>query len=96
MSAPTCPQDGTVLTWYEGGWGYRCEHCYLFVTIPKQKPAGVIAPTLARVPNKPKTPLHSFRCPDPLWEAAKAKAAEREENLSDVLRSALERYVKRK
>jgi len=51
--------------------------------------------TVRRVPNAPKTPMHSFRCPDELWEAAKAKAAEKDETLTDVLRKALERYVKR-
>lgn len=53
-------------------------------------------PTVERVPNKPKTPLHSFRCPDDLWEAAKAKAEERGENLSEELRKMVERYVKRR
>lgn len=51
--------------------------------------------TVHRVPNAPKTPMHSFRCPDELWEAAKVKAAEKDETLTDVLRKALERYVKR-
>ncbi len=51
--------------------------------------------TLRRVPNAPKTPMHSFRCPDELWAAAKAKADEKDETLTDVLRKALERYVKR-
>jgi hypothetical protein len=41
------------------------------------------------------TPNHCFRCPDPLWKAAKGKAAERGEPLSAVLTRALERYVKR-
>lgn len=52
--------------------------------------------TVERVPNQPKTPLHSFRCPDDLWNAAKVKADERGEPLGEVLRKALERYVKRK
>lgn len=51
--------------------------------------------TVTRVPNQPKTPLHSFRCPDELWDAAKAKADEKGEPLADVLRRALSRYVKR-
>lgn len=38
----------------------------------------------------------SFRVPRALRDAARAKAEEREENISDVLREALERYVKRK
>ena len=41
------------------------------------------------------TPPRSIRIPDPLWEAAKAKAAERGETVTDVVVRALERYVKR-
>lgn len=46
-------------------------------------------------PNAPKTPMHSFRCPDPLWEAAKATADKKAETLTSVLQTALDRYVKR-
>lgn len=52
--------------------------------------------TLKRVPNQPKTPLKSFRIPEDLYRAAQAKAEERGESVSDVVRAALERYVKRK
>lgn len=52
--------------------------------------------TLARVPNAPKTPLKSFRIPEDLYRAAQVKAAERGETVTDVVRAALERYVKRK
>lgn len=38
----------------------------------------------------------SFRVSRKLRDAAQAKAEERQENVSDVLREALERYVKRK
>jgi len=48
------------------------------------------------VPNTPGTPRRTIRVSDVLWDAAAAKAAERGESLSDVLRRALERYVKRK
>jgi Arc/MetJ-type ribon-helix-helix transcriptional regulator len=48
------------------------------------------------VPNSPKTPLRSIRVPDPLWKAAQERAAERGESVSDVIRAALERYVKSK
>lgn len=51
---------------------------------------------IRRMPNQPKTPIRGFRIPDPLYDAAKAKAAERGEDLSTVIRAALERYVKRK
>lgn len=37
----------------------------------------------------------SFRVPRTLRDAARAKAEERQENVSDVLREALEKYVKR-
>lgn len=47
------------------------------------------------VPNKPKTPLRSFRIPDDVYQAAQAKAAEKGESVSDVVRRALERYAKR-
>ncbi|MCV7434794.1 YlcI/YnfO family protein [Mycolicibacterium bacteremicum] len=51
--------------------------------------------TLPRVPNQPRTPLRSFRIPDELYAAAQAKAEEKGESVSDVVRRALERYVKR-
>lgn len=41
------------------------------------------------------TTLRNFRAEDDLWLRAKDVAAARGENLSDVLRAALERYVKR-
>lgn len=52
--------------------------------------------TVQKVPNQPRTPLKSFRIPQALYEAAQAKAAERGESVSDVVRRALERYIKRK
>lgn len=51
--------------------------------------------TVARVPNQEKTPRRTVRVPDTLWEAAAAKADENGETVSDVVRRALERYVKR-
>jgi hypothetical protein len=47
------------------------------------------------MPNQPKTPIKCFRIPEALYRAAQAKAAERDESVSDVVRRALERYVKR-
>lgn len=41
------------------------------------------------------TPLRSVRVRDDLWSAAQERAQERGDNLSDVIREALERYVKR-
>lgn len=46
-------------------------------------------------PNAPGTPRRTIRVPDHLWDAAVAKAAERGETVSDAIRRALERYVKR-
>lgn len=39
---------------------------------------------------------HNIRIPDKLWTAAQAKADEEDDNLSEVIRRALERYVKTK
>lgn len=52
--------------------------------------------TLAGVPKETHTPLKSFRVSQELWDAAQVKAAEKGETVSDVLRRALERYVKTK
>ena len=41
-------------------------------------------------------PLRSVRVSDAVWIAAQAKADERNENLSGVIRTALERYASRK
>jgi len=58
--------------------------------------ADVITPgTVPPVPNQPKTPIKCFRIPEDLYAAAQAKAAERGESVSEVVRKALERYVKR-
>lgn len=52
--------------------------------------------TIGTMPNKPKTPLRAVRISDDLWQAAQAKANEKGESVSDVIRRALERYVKSK
>lgn len=49
--------------------------------------------TLPRVAKIPMV-MRSVRVPEALWEQAKAKADERHESISDVVREALERYVK--
>jgi predicted HicB family RNase H-like nuclease len=46
------------------------------------------------MPNAPKTPSRNVRVPDDLWHAAMSKALDRGESLSDVIRRALEKYVK--
>lgn len=43
--------------------------------------------------NKPNMAGYHFRAPADLLDAARAKAAERQENLSDVLRAALLDYI---
>jgi predicted transcriptional regulator len=48
------------------------------------------------LPNTPGTPRRTIRVPDDLWEPAAAKAAARGEDLSSILRAALEQYLKRK
>lgn len=48
--------------------------------------------TLSRMPNQPRTPLHSFRCDDHLWNTAKTKARSNGETIADVLRRALDTY----
>lgn len=45
------------------------------------------------MPNQPKTPQRTVRVPDEVWDAAKAKATERGDNLSDVIRRALYFYA---
>lgn len=46
-------------------------------------------------PNKPRTPHRTIRVEDELWEAAVALAKERGESVSEILRAALKRYVKK-
>ena len=45
--------------------------------------------------GKPTMVMRSIRVPARLWAAAREVADQREENISDVIRDALERYVKR-
>lgn len=45
--------------------------------------------------TKPPMVMRSIRVPEKLWEAAKNIADEHDENISDVVREALERYIKR-
>lgn len=50
--------------------------------------------SLACVPNQPATPNRTIRVPDDLWEAAQRAAADNGETVTDVIRRALERYVR--
>ena len=45
------------------------------------------------VPNKPKTPVRSFRIPDDIYLPAKAKAEEEGDSLTVIVREALLDYV---
>jgi len=47
------------------------------------------------MPNQPKTPLRSVRVPEDIWQAAKARAEEKGETVSDVIMRALRRYARR-
>lgn len=46
------------------------------------------------MPNQPKTPLRSVRVPEDLWQAAKVRASEKGETVTDVMTRALRRYVR--
>jgi len=46
------------------------------------------------MPNQPATPKRGVRIPDELWQAAMRVARDRGETLSQVIRRALERYVR--
>lgn len=52
----------------------------------------------ATIPRVPKPPMimRNVRVPAKLWEAAKAKADGEMTSISDVIREALQEYVKRK
>jgi predicted HicB family RNase H-like nuclease len=45
-------------------------------------------------PNKPKTPTHSVRVPQDLWDAVRAKAKRQGETVTDVIIRALKRYLR--
>lgn len=51
-------------------------------------------PNVPAVPNQPATPTHSVRVPEDLWQAALRVAHDRGETVADVIRRALERYVR--
>lgn len=46
------------------------------------------------MPDAPKTPHVTMRIPPDLWQAAKARAAERGESVTAVVIRALKRYVR--
>lgn len=47
------------------------------------------------MPNQPKTPLHSFRVDDELWEQVLRAARANGQTIADVLRAALRDYLDR-
>lgn len=46
------------------------------------------------MPNAPKTPSRNIRITNELWLSAQAKAAKEGKSISEIVRSALEKYVK--
>lgn len=46
------------------------------------------------MPNQPATPNHSVRVDQELWDAAKERAGERGETITDVIVRALKAYVR--
>lgn len=90
---PECGRKSAVSTVLNPGTASRvCRWCgWESTTVLYQEDDS----TLRRM-SKPVMVMRSLRVQLRLWEQAKAKADEREENLSDVIREALERYVKRK
>ncbi|WP_188492045.1 hypothetical protein [Williamsia phyllosphaerae] len=47
------------------------------------------------MPNKPKTPLRTFRIPDDVYGPAKAAAEANGETVTDVVKKALVNYTRR-
>lgn len=47
------------------------------------------------MPNQPKTPMHSFRCPDELWDAAKAASKDLDTTITAELQRSLKNLIKR-
>ena len=50
-------------------------------------------PSMNTVPNKPKTPIRGVRVPDEEWHPAQARAKERGETVTDVVRRGLRAYA---
>lgn len=55
--------------------------------------AGITDGKLTRVPNSPRTPHHSFRIPQDLYERALGTARAIEEPLTDIVREALQAFI---
>lgn len=62
----------------------------------KRPPRVYTGGKLVRVPNQPKTPLHAIRVAEDLWSRAMAAAKEDGTNLSDVIRTLLEEWLKKR
>ena len=45
------------------------------------------------MPNAPKTPTRTFRCPDEVWNAAKEKAAQEGQTVTEIILEALRDYA---
>lgn len=55
----------------------------------------MVLTTVSGVPNQPKTPMHSIRCPDELWDAGKAAAEQLDTTITAELQKALKNLIKR-
>jgi hypothetical protein len=62
----------------------------------KRTPRVYTGGKLVRVPNQPKTPLRAIRVNAELWQKALAAAKEDGTNLSEVIRSLLEDWLKKR
>jgi hypothetical protein len=108
VTKPECTCSRTHSVWAENPEGHAVscpaapvgefyEKFWQALRKSNRQTARVMTPgSLRGVPNTPGTPRRTIRVSDALWDAAAEKAAERGESLSDVLRRALERYVRRK
>lgn len=72
-----------------------CIECRCIAVAPDESRASVLTAETMRAMRETHTPPRSVRIPDELWQAAKTKAAENGETVTDVIVRALERYVKR-
>jgi hypothetical protein len=69
-------------------WDLHRAHVGVVIAAELEEVSATVPPV-----TKPPMVMRSHRYPRKLYDAAMRKAVEREENLSDVLREALERYV---
>lgn len=71
----------------------KCYRCLVRVPVRGTMLCGRC--TMSPMPNKPKTPHRTIRIDDELWKAAQAAAEREGKTITEVIRAALTRYVKR-